>query len=67
MTVERSRQLYDVLNQYGLKTTKTVWVLKATSAAHDPDHGDTLSDPEYRDFIADIQIDSRYHTQSKPS
>lgn len=54
-TLARSKPLYDILEKYGLRTTKTVWVLKALSDAHSPDHGDTLSDPAYRDFIADLQ------------
>lgn len=54
VTLERSKPLYDMLQQYGLRTTKTVWVLKATSDAHDPDHGDSLSDPAYREFITDL-------------
>lgn len=50
-TFDRSKPLYDVLHKYGLRTTKTVWVLKATSDAHSPDRGETLRDPVYRDFI----------------
>jgi hypothetical protein len=54
-TVDRGKPLYDLLHQYGLRTTKTIWVLKATSDAHAPDHGDTLRDPAYREFIVDLR------------
>jgi hypothetical protein len=54
-TLDRSKPLYDMLHQYGLRTTKTIWVLTALSDAHAPDHGDTLSDPAYREFIGDLR------------
>ena len=54
-TVERGRPLYEVLHKYGMRTTKTIWVLDATSDAHPPDRGDTLRNPEYRAFIADLR------------
>ena len=54
-TLERLRPLYQVLERYGLRTTKTVWVLPARSFEHDPDRGDSLSEPAYRDFIVDLQ------------
>lgn len=54
-TVGRSQPLYDVLHRYGLRTTKTIWVLDATQDAHPPDHGDTLHDPAYRAFLGDIR------------
>jgi hypothetical protein len=54
-TADRSKPLYEVLHRYGLRTTKTIWVLPSLSDAHSPDHGDSLNDPAYREFIADIQ------------
>jgi hypothetical protein len=54
-TTERDKPLYDILHQYGMRTTKTIWVLKARSDEHSPDSGDTLQDPAYREFVADIR------------
>jgi len=53
-TVDRGKPLYDILYQYGLRTTKTVWVLK-TMQSYAPDQGETLRDPPYREFIADLR------------
>lgn len=54
-TTERARPLYAILHQYGLRTTKTVWVLKSRSDRHSPDSGETLQDPPYRELIADMR------------
>jgi hypothetical protein len=54
-TLERLQPIYEVLQRYGLRTTKTVWVLPAHSTEHDPDRGESLSDPAYRQFIVDLQ------------
>jgi hypothetical protein len=53
-TLARVRPLYDVMARYGLRTTKTVWVLESRSS-HEPDHGDTLRNSEYRRFIEELQ------------
>ena len=54
-TLERNRPVYEVLNRYGLRTTKTVWVLEATETDHPSNAGDSLSDPDYRAFIVDLR------------
>lgn len=54
-TLERVRPVYAVLDRYGLRTTKTIWVFPGKESPHDPDRGDALSDPAYRDFILDLQ------------
>lgn len=53
--LERIKPLYDLLYQYGFRTTKTIWVLAPNDLSHSPNHGDTLMDSAYRDFILDIQ------------
>jgi hypothetical protein len=54
-TLERNRPVYEVLHRYGLKTTKTVWILEATEKGHPANAGDSLSDPDYRAFIEDLR------------
>lgn len=54
-TLERVKPLYDVLYQYGLRTTKTVWVLKSNDLAHPPNQGDTLQDAAYREYMLELQ------------
>jgi hypothetical protein len=54
-TLERNRPVYEVLHRYGLRTTKTVWVLDATETDHPPNAGDSLNDPDYRAFIQDLR------------
>jgi len=54
-TLERNRPVYELLHRYGLRTTKTVWVLPATEVDHASNAGDSLADPDYRAFIADLQ------------
>jgi hypothetical protein len=53
-TLERLKPVYEVLERYGLRTTKTVWVLPTSDTARDTDQGDALSDPAYREFILDL-------------
>jgi hypothetical protein len=53
-TLERLEPVYEVLERYGLRTTKTVWVFPSNSR-HDPDHGDALVETAYRNFVADLQ------------
>jgi hypothetical protein len=53
-TLERNRPVYDLLHRYGLRTTKTVWVLDAMETDHPANAGDSLSDPDYRAFIQDL-------------
>ena len=54
-TLERNRPVYDLLHRYGLRTTKTVWVLDAMETDHPANVGDSLSDPEYSAFIQDLR------------
>lgn len=54
-TLERVKPLYDLLHQYGLRTTKTVWALESTELAHSPNRGESLRDPAYRAFILDLK------------
>ena len=54
-TLERNRPVYEVLHRYGLRTTKTVWVLDATETDHPANAGDSLNDPDYRAFIEDLR------------
>ena len=54
-TLERLRPVYDVLTRYGLRTTKTVWMLPNNGSQHDADAGVSISDPAYREFILDLQ------------
>jgi hypothetical protein len=54
-TLDRLRPVYDVLERYGFRTTKTVWVLPQNGSQHDADQGESLNDPDYREFIVDLQ------------
>lgn len=54
-TFERAKPLYELLHQYGFRTTKTVWVLESNELTHPPNSGDTLQVDAYRQFIVDIQ------------
>ena len=54
-TLERIRPVYEVLNRYGIKTTKTVWVFPTNNPAHETNQGDSLDDPGYREFIRELQ------------
>jgi hypothetical protein len=54
-TLERNEPVYDLLSRYGLRTTKTVWVLEPTEVTHTTNLGDSLSDPAYRQFIIGLQ------------
>lgn len=53
-TVARVKPIYDLLHQLNLRTTKTVWVAPTDPAAHYA-ATQTLEDPDYRDFILDLQ------------
>jgi hypothetical protein len=54
-TYERVKPLYDLLDRYGIHTTKTVWVWKTNEPSHEPNHGDSLQDPAYRAYMQEIQ------------
>lgn len=48
-TVDNVRPVYDLLGSLGLRTTKTVWVLP--SAPESGGAGQSLRDPDYREFV----------------
>ena len=54
-TLERNRPVYEVLHRYGLRTTKTVWMLDGTETDHPANAGDSLRDADYRAFIEDLR------------
>ena len=54
-TLERVKPLYDLLHQYGFRTTKTVWVFESNELSHPPNQGDTLDDPAYRAYIKELK------------
>lgn len=54
-TLERVKPLYELLERYGIRTTKTVWVMETNEPSHQPNQGDTLSNPAYRSFIQDLK------------
>ena len=54
-TLERVRPLYEILERYGLRTTKTVWVRESNNEAHPANRGDSLGDAAYREFIVGLQ------------
>ena len=54
-TLERNKPVYDLLSRYGLRTTKTVWVLGPTEVSNTTNLGDNLGDPAYREFIIELQ------------
>jgi hypothetical protein len=53
--LERLRTVYAALERYGLKTTKTVWVMEASDLSNSTNQGESLRNPEYRDFIRGLQ------------
>ena len=54
-TLERLKPVYAVLEKYGLKTTKTVWVFHTNDESNATNRGDSLQDTAYREFILDLQ------------
>jgi hypothetical protein len=54
-TLERVEPIYQLLEKYGLRTTKTVWVFPTNDGSHSPNRGDSLSDSAYYEFIASLQ------------
>jgi hypothetical protein len=54
-TLERLQPLYEILERYGLRTTKTVWVKASNNENHPANRGVSLSDPAYRQFIVGLQ------------
>ena len=54
-TLERVKPVYDVLQKYRVRTTKTVWVKESNNEAHSTNKGDSLRNPSYRQFVLDLQ------------
>jgi len=54
-TLERIQPVYAVLSKYGIRSTKTVWTLESNSTNLDTNHGDTLTNPDYRAFIKSLK------------
>lgn len=54
-TLERVKPLYELLARYGMRTTKTVWVMETNEPTHQPNQGDTLHNPAYLAFILDLK------------
>ena len=52
-TVRTTKPLYDLLAENGLSTTKTVWPLQP--AENSVTGGDSLEDPEYRQWVLDLK------------
>jgi hypothetical protein len=54
-TLDKVKPVYDVLEKYGMRTTKTVWVFASNDESNPTNRGDSLNDPAYRAFILDLQ------------
>jgi hypothetical protein len=55
-TLERIEPVYELLARYGLRTTKTVWVMDSTQVTSNPaNRGSSLRDAGYRAFVLDLQ------------
>ncbi|CAN5823006.1 hypothetical protein BH23GEM7_BH23GEM7_03990 [soil metagenome] len=54
-TVENVRPIYRLLEEMGMRTTKTVWPVGCPEGSRDFSSSQTLEDPEYRDFVLDLQ------------
>lgn len=51
-TLANLKPVYDAMTQAELRTTKTVW--SSPSVAGDPFAGQSLSDPEYKEWVLDL-------------
>jgi hypothetical protein len=54
-TVANVRPLYDLFHSLGFRTTKTVWPVGCPEGSRDFSSSETLDDPGYVDFVADLQ------------
>ncbi|MBN1419823.1 MAG: hypothetical protein JXP34_13670 [Planctomycetes bacterium] len=52
-TVENLRPIYDLLDRFGLRVTKTVWVFDGEPSVYSivDNNGDSLERPEYLEFV----------------
>jgi hypothetical protein len=54
-TLERIKPVYEVIEKYGLRTTKTVWLYDSSDSSNPSNKGDSLQNADYRAFILDLQ------------
>jgi hypothetical protein len=54
-TVENVGPVYRLFESLGLRTTKTIWSMPCPEGSADFSDSETLDDPEYRDFVVDLQ------------
>jgi hypothetical protein len=69
-TVENVRPIYRLLESLGMPTTKTVWPVLCEEGSANFWAGKTLDDPEYRDFVVDLQrrgFEIAFHGATKES
>jgi hypothetical protein len=54
-TVENSEPIYRLLEELGLRTTKTVWPMSCPEGSKNFSSSQTLEDPDYRSFVLELQ------------
>lgn len=54
-TVENVRPVYRLLEELGMRTTKTVWPLACPEGSRNFSSSQTLEDPEYLEFVLDLR------------
>lgn len=54
-TVENVAPLYRLLDELGMRTTKTVWPVGCPEGSRDFSESQTLEDVEYREFVLELQ------------
>jgi hypothetical protein len=54
-TLENVRPVYRLLESLGMRTTKTVWPVACPEGSKNFSSSETLEDPDYRDFVIDLQ------------
>jgi hypothetical protein len=54
-TLENVRPVYRLLESLGMRTTKTVWPVACPEGSKNFSSSETLEDPDYRDFVVDLQ------------
>lgn len=54
-TLDRVKPLYELLDRYGIHTTKTIWVWDTNEPSHEPNRGDSLESLNYRTYVQEMQ------------
>jgi hypothetical protein len=54
-TLENVRPVYRLLEEIGMRTTKTVWPVGCPEGSRDFSSSETLEDTAYRDFLVDLK------------